>query len=117
MIEFDRDFFKNDPVFIKLFEVIKANHKVADHTTKVLLENKAIENFCEEATHFSVLGGKGDPIYISYDVTTSLKNDRAAVTIDKIIVYDSLMEYNAAHVNGKYSGNFTQQPIKGGIKK
>lgn len=116
MTEFNREFFKSDPVFSKIWEIIKANHKAADHTEKVLMENKHIKDFCEEATHFSILPGK-NPIYISYDVTSSLKNNRVAVTIDKITVYDNIMEYNAAHVNGKYSGNFTEQPIKGGIKK
>lgn len=116
MIEYNRDFFKTDPVFSKLFEAIKANHKIADHTEKVLMENKHIQDFCEEATHFAELPGR-DPIYISYDVSTQLKNSRTAVTIDKITVYDNAIEWGAAHVNGKYSKSFIQQPLRGAIKK
>lgn len=56
MTEFKRDFFKNDPVLGKLYEMIKKRHVVADHTEKTLIENRHIKDFCEEAKTFCFHG-------------------------------------------------------------
>lgn len=115
MTDFPRDFFLNDPTFKQLFQVLKQNHKIAGHTEKNLSENKHIEGFCEEATHFAILPGK-DPVYVSYDVTTQLRDGRASVTFDKITVYDNVMEYNATRMNGMYAKNYTEHELKGPVK-
>lgn len=117
MTEYPRDVFKTDPVLSKLHEVLKANHKVADHTERDLVNNRHIENFCQEAVHFTILPGK-DPIYISYDVASCLeKGDRILVVFEKITVYDTSMEYNTAFMAGKYSKNYTEHLLSGPIKK
>jgi hypothetical protein len=117
MTEFPRDFFKTDPVMSKLHERIKSQHKIADHTEKVLLENQHIPNFCEEATHFFEWPGPKGSLCVSYDVTSSLKPDglgfRIAVTIDSITVYDSALELKTAMLNGKYAKKYTEHQLKG----
>lgn len=103
MQEFDRQFFKTDKVFKKLFEMIKSNHKVADHTVKVLLKNKHVKDFCEEARHFTVLAGD-NPIYIHYDVASWYdKSKSAIVKIESIGVYDDYLEFEKARLKGLHS--------------
>lgn len=98
MTEFPRKFFKNDPVMGKLFDVIKRNHKVADHTAKVLYNNRHIKDFCEEARHFVLLPGE-KPLYIHYDVASWYHPSGAAqVKIESIGVYDDFLEYEKARL-------------------
>lgn len=92
MTEFKREFFKNDEVLGKLFKVIKERHEVAEHTKKVLLENKHIKDFCEEARHFVVMGS----LFIHYDVASWYHPSGALVKIESIGVYDDFLEYEKA---------------------
>jgi len=104
MTEFKREWFK-DEVIGKLFEAIKKQHKVADHTTRVLYENRNIKDFCEQARHFVVLGGNTKPLYIHYDVASWFHNlNGALVSIESIGVYDDFMEYETARMRGLHSG-------------
>lgn len=99
MTEFKREFFKNDPVFSKLFEIIKKNHKVADHTEKVLIQNKHVKDFCEEARHYVEMPGKPH-LYIHYDTASWFKEPMGVyVKIESIGIYDDFLEYNTARVN------------------
>lgn len=103
MEEFNRDFFKSDPVFRQLFERIKATHKVAKHTVKTLYKNRHIKDFCEEARHFVMLSG-ANPIYIHYDVASWWKEPGGAqVRIESIGVYNDFMEYDIARLKGLHS--------------
>jgi len=101
MTEFKREFFKSDPVFSKLFELIKSNHRVAKHTEKVLYDNRHVKNFCEEARHFVMMknSGDGNPLYIHYDVASWYHSKNAAqVKIESIGVYDNFLEYETARM-------------------
>ena len=102
MIEISREEFKKDPVFRKLFEVIKSRHVVAKHTEKVLYDNRHIKDFCEEARHFVFLpGNNGTDIFLHYDVASWYKHPNGVqVKIDSIGVYDDFMEYEKARVSG-----------------
>ena len=95
MEEFSREFFKSDPVFYKLYQMIKRNHKVANHTERVLIKNKHIKDFCEEARHFVELPGE-KPLYIHYDVASWYKNGAAVIRIESIGVYNDFLEYEIA---------------------
>jgi hypothetical protein len=95
MEEFKREFFKNDPVFYKLFQIIKKNHRVAKHTIKVLNQNKHIKDFCEEARHFVELPGE-KPLYIHYDVASWYGPRGPLIRIESIGVYDDFIEYEIA---------------------
>lgn len=99
MTEFTRAFCKNDPeVMGKLFEIIRKNHRVADHTERVLLQNAHIKDFCEEARHFSMLPGK-KPIWLHYDVASWFKPPMGVqVTIERIGIYDDFFEYEKARM-------------------
>lgn len=110
MTEFDREFFKNDPVLGKLFEAIKKNHKVAKHTEKVLYKNRHTKDFCEEARHFVELSGKM-PLYIHYDVASWWREPNGVVVkIESIGVYDDFMEYDIARLKGLHSGRNADIP-------
>lgn len=100
MEEFKRDFFKNDSVFYQLYQMIKRNHKVAKHTERVLIQNKHIKNFCEEARHFVELPGD-KPLYIHYDVASWYKKGRVLIRIESIGVYDDFLEYEMARAKIK----------------
>jgi hypothetical protein len=103
MVEFDREFFKNDSVLGKLYEIVKQSHKVASHTQRVLIKNKHIKDFCEEARHYMMLPGE-KPLYIHYDVSSWYKEpDGVSIRIDSIGCYDSFMEYEAARLKGIHS--------------
>jgi hypothetical protein len=99
MTEFSREFCKNDPkVLGKLFDMVKANHKVADHTEKVLVENRHVKDFCEEARHFIQLTGD-KPLYIHYDVANWFKEPMGVqLKIESIGVYDDFLEYEKARL-------------------
>lgn len=99
MTEFKREFFINDPeVLGKLHEAIVKQHKVANHTEKVLLRNRHIKDFCEKARHFLVLDGKPQ-LYLHYDVASWFKEPMGVqVVVDSIGVYDDFMEYEKARM-------------------
>lgn len=110
MTEFKRDFFKNDPVLGKLYELIKKRHIVADHTEKTLIANRHIKDFCEEARHFVFMDGK-PPLLIHYDVASWFKKPMGVqVTIESIGVYDDFMEYETARMKGLHSGRNSDIP-------
>jgi hypothetical protein len=103
MVEFKREFFLKDHVFGELFDLIKRRHKVADHTIRVLKENRHIEDFCEEARHFVLLPGQ-NPVFLHYDVTSWLLNgSNVKIRIDSIGVYDDELEYTIARQKGIHS--------------
>lgn len=103
MTEFDREFFKTDPVFHKLFMILKEHHKVAEHTQKNLYEGRYIPDFCEEARHFTMLPGE-KPIYLHYDVASWWKDPAGVqVRIETIGVYDDFMEYETARMRELHS--------------
>lgn len=97
MTEFTREVCKRDPeVLGKLFEMVRLNHKVAQHTEKVLIENKHVKDFCEEARHFVMLPGN-KPLYLHYDVASWFREPMGvAVKIEAIGVYDDFLEYEIA---------------------
>jgi hypothetical protein len=97
MEEFDRKFFKNDPVFYQLYQILKRNHRVPQHTVKTLVKNRHIKDFCEESTHFVELPGD-KPIYLHYDVASWYHHKPAGiqVRIESIVVYDDFLEYEKA---------------------
>lgn len=100
MEEFDRTFLKEDEVMNQLFELLKRNHKVARHTEKVLIENRHIKDFCEEARHFVLLPSE-NPIYLHYDVSSWFKKPSGVqVKIESVGIYDDFMEYEVARLKG-----------------
>ena len=110
MTEFNRDFFKNDPVFHRLYDVIKRSHKVADHTQRVLFKNRHVKDFCEEARHFVILPGIND-IYVHYDVSSLWKDPAGVqVRIESIGVYDDFLEYETARLRGLHSSKQSDIP-------
>ena len=110
MIEITRKEFKKDPVFRKVYRLIKANHKVAKHTMKVLIENRKVKDFCEEARHFAILQG-GNPLYVHYDVSSWYQaKDRAMVKIESIGFYDNFIEYEIARARGLHSTDKSDIP-------
>lgn len=108
MIEITRQEFKRDPDYMFLHAAIKENHKIADHTIKVLTDNKHIKDFCEEARHFlMIVNGKKGHLYIHYDVSSWYDKKGALIRIDNIAVYDDFIEYEASRVkqlNGAGNG-------------
>lgn len=110
MTEFSREILKTDEVMSKLFEVIKSNHRVAKHTQETLFQNRFTENFCEEARHFCMLGGK-NPIYLHYDVSSWYKASyQASIRIESIGIYDSFMEYEIARMKELHSASKADIP-------
>ena len=110
MTEFDREFFKTDPVFSKLHSILKEHHKVADHTQRTLYENRFTKDFCEEARHFTILPGRNQ-IFLHYDVASWwLEPDGIVVKIESIGVYDNFMEYETARMRGLHSGKKADIP-------
>jgi len=97
MEEFNRKEWKDDPVIGKLFNLIKDNHNIADHTIRVLNKNKQIKDFCEEARHFVHLTGKTD-IFIHYDVSTWLENNAYLVRVERVGIYNDFMDYERARL-------------------
>ncbi len=102
MEEFNRKFFKEDPVLNVLYSHIKSNHKVARHTERVLSDNKHIKDFCEEARHFVEMPGSKS-LYIHYDVSSWYQNGSAIVRIDNIGVYEDFLEYDIARLKQLHS--------------
>ncbi len=110
MIEISRETFKSDPIFGKLFDAVKAGHKVAKHTERTLRKNKHIKDFCEEARHFVQIGDD-KPIWIHYDVASWWKDPAGVVVkIESIGVYDNFMEYDIARLKGIHSGRDSDVP-------
>jgi hypothetical protein len=110
MEEFNREFFKKDEVFKELFEFLKSKHQVANHTKKVLYDNRHIKDFCEIARHYIMMPGK-NPLYIHYDVSSWYKHPQnAQVRIDSIGIYDDFMEYEVARVKGLHSAKSADIP-------
>lgn len=110
MIEFSREILKTDPIMNKLFESVKRNHKVADHTERVLIKNKHVKDFCEQARHFLVIAGVPE-MYIHYDVASWFKAPMGVVVkIESIGVYDDFMEYETARMRGLHSGRSADIP-------
>ncbi len=110
MTEFKREFFTSDPVFHRLYMILKGIHVVADHTKDVLVKNRHIENFCEESRYFIMLNGL-QTIYIHYDVSSWWKEPTGVlVKVDSICVYDSFVEYETARMRQLHSGKNAHIP-------
>ena len=111
MVEFPRKIFKKDPnVLGQLHDLLVENHKVANHTKKVLLDNKHIDGFCEDSRCFVVLQ-KSMPLYIHYDVSTwIMASNEAVVKINSIGVYGSFIEYEKARLSQLHSGKKADIP-------
>jgi hypothetical protein len=105
MVEILRKAFKGDkadPVFKKLYVAIKQCHVTAEHTKKVLIKNKHIKDFCEEATHFMVLLD-APQIFLQYEVHSWYTNGHVSIKIVSIGIYDDFMEYEKARLSGLHS--------------
>lgn len=88
MTTIERKDLKIDPVFAQMHEIVKNNHKVAEHTKKVLLKNKDVKDFCEEARHFVIMEGK-EPLFIHYDVSSWFKKPNGVqVRIESVTIYE-----------------------------
>lgn len=87
MITFSREELKNDPTLRAMFDLVKKNHKVANHTQEILYKNRHVKDFCEEATHFVMLAESmdSDSIYFHYDVSSWYKEGQARVRIERIV--------------------------------
>jgi len=98
MIEIDRPTFKSDPIWRKLFESLRDQHKVADHTENTLLENKHTKDFCVESRQFIVID-RAPQIYLHYDTANWFKEPMGVqVRIESIGIYDDFMEYEKARM-------------------
>lgn len=97
MLEIKRDIFTRDQVFGELHARIVKQHKVPDHTTKLLYDNRNTKNFCVLSRHFLILNEK---IFLHYDCSTWLKLDAvtatAPVRVDSIAIYNDVQEYTKA---------------------
>lgn len=105
MIEITRAEFKEDPVFNAVFEVIKRNHVVPEHTKTVLVKNGNVKDFCVEARHFAILGDKpSDSYYIHYDVSNWYNSDsEVQVRFEKIAFYNNFQQYESARLRALHS--------------
>ena len=104
MITITRKEFKKDPVWNKLYQVIKRMHKPAEHTKRVLIQNKDTKDFCEEAMHFAVLPANGQDIFIHYETWSWFKApDGVRVSIRNIGMYEDQAEYEIARLRGLHS--------------
>lgn len=100
MTTIGREEFKNDPVFSRVFEDIKQHHVVPEHTSKELLKNKDVKDFCVEARHFVEWAS----FYIHYDVLSWYHSkDSALIRIDAITFYDNFQEYQANRLKALYA--------------
>lgn len=98
MIEITRDIIDHDEVFGLLHKALVKNHIVANHTRKVLLKNRHIKDFCEEARHFTIMQGE-PPMYLHYDCASWFKEPNGVrVIIETIGIYDDFMEYEKARM-------------------
>ncbi len=105
MTEFKRDFFKVDPVFSKLHELLLKVHATPWHTQKQLIENSHVKDFCVLTRHFMDLPGDNH-IYLHYDTSSWFKAPAGvAIRIDAIGVYDNRGEYEIARNNQLNSTN------------
>lgn len=109
MVEFDREFIKRDEVFQKLHGSLKKAHVVSNHTRRILLKNKHVRDFCEEARHYTILQGP-DPIYLHYDIASWLKNNHVLVRIESIGVYDNFMEFESCRLRALHSAEHSDIP-------
>ena len=109
MVKINREEFKKDPVYRKLWQELKKAHEVAKHTMKTLIEGRHIPDFCEEATHFVIMQGKTD-VFLHYDVSTWLVGREFQVRIDTIGIYDDFLEYEKARLTGLHSADEADIP-------
>ena len=105
MITFSRAELKNDSTLKGIFDLVKSNHKVANHTQEILYKNRHVKDFCEEATHFVMLAKSkgGDSIYFHYDVSSWYKEGQARVRIESITVYENFNEYESERLRRLHS--------------
>lgn len=110
MIEVKRETFKSDPIYKQVYESIKHSHKVADHTQRILFQNRHTKNFCEQARHYVILGGE-NPIYVHYDVASWWKEPAGCIVcIDSIGFYDNFIEFEVARLRGLHEAEKADIP-------
>ena len=97
MIKVKREEFKSDPIFQKVYEVVKRNHVSANHTINTLIENRDIKDFCEISCHFAVIPPN---LPISYEAWSWLENSRVLIKIESITFYDNDTEYMVERAKG-----------------
>lgn len=109
MIEIKREEFKEDEMFSKIYEDLKKSHKVPEYTIRILMENRHIDDFCQESRHFVSLTGK-DPIFLHYDVSCWIAIDIIPIRIEAITFYDNFMEFEAAKNRGLHGSKNSDIP-------
>jgi len=99
---FKKEDWAKDEVMGKLWSIIRANHKVADHDKKTLRKKRNVKDLCVRSEYFVFMGNN---LYISYQTSAWLKTKvEIAVRIDTVTVYDNFMEYETARNRGLHSG-------------
>lgn len=93
MITISRNQFKNDKVWNKLFQIIKANHRVDTQTQQNLIPKVHIKDICESAVYFCVI----DKFFVSYSVDIWIqkigRGYNFPTKITEIQIYDDQLEY------------------------
>jgi hypothetical protein len=111
MITIEREEFKSDIQFRRVFESIKRSHKIPQHTIDVFKQNPGVKDLCEESL-FYVQMGNVKPIYLSYKASHWLKDERVIMRVEHITFYDDAMEYQIERSKGIHSqdpGNFPER--------
>lgn len=78
-----------DPIMTRLKNLIVSKHQLPEYTRKELIKNAHVKDFCCMDRHFAMLGN----IPISYETESWLLKGHAKISISKIILYESLSEY------------------------
>lgn len=110
MTEYLREQFVDYGTIHKLYMLILSKHIIAEHTKKNLSDNRHIKNFCEEARHYIFIPGFNETFYISYDVASWFHPDGAYIKIEKIIIYDTFLEYETERMTNLHSGRQADIP-------
>lgn len=97
--------FKQDKVYNFIYEQIKSNHEVPQHTIDNLLKNRDLR---ESTTHYIKMGVDGNDLYISFDTLTWIKDIDGdfvsfPVSITSITWYDDKLEYEVARSKKLFS--------------
>jgi len=97
MLNLTREEFMKEPVWHKLYELIKRNHRPAEHTKNIIWANRTVKDFCETAFHFTVIPASPKYFYVGYEVDTWFSPPCGfKVSIREICIYDDELEYKIA---------------------
>lgn len=98
MVEFEREFFINDPVIGKVHEMIKEIHQVPDHTRTRLEETNQLGDIFIKSRHYVHMALKSD-YYLHYDAESWFDPEPTiSVRITSITFYDNWQEYEPARL-------------------